>query len=241
MPSKETLEAAFVVADADKKGKLNAEEFKVAANNFAEDSEQKLFANDEWRAAAFYALDVDEDGYLTLEELLKWEEQDDEILFGRLFKGLVANSDKDKDGYLTSGELRCLVEMMNPEEDDPDFRKMMVHSIIKMCARDTSRKVKAEEVVSYFLNGPSERDIEEQAKLMFRMYDTNGDGFIDKKELVSYLKEIVGVEDEELSEAVKMFLSSEDEDEDRKQLNYEEFCEMWEMGEQFLSRDMLDS
>ena len=229
MPSKDKLEAAFAIADSGKNGKISAKEFQVAADNFAEDDqEKKMFAKAEYRAAVFDALDADEDGFLTVEELVKWEDRDDDILSARLLKGLVANSDKDKDGFLTSGELRCLAEMMNPDVDDPEYMRLMVQTIIRMCVKDTSRKVKAEEVVNFFMNGPSEQSVEEQAKLMFRMYDTNGDGFIDKKELVSYLKEIVGVKEEELSMAVKIFLSTDEEDEDRK-LNYEEFCEMWGM------------
>merc|ERR1712054_473101 len=86
---------------------------------------------------------------------------------------------------------------MDPEEDDHD---MMINMIIRMCSTDGTRKVKAEEVVSYFIDGPKEKSPQEEAKMMFKMFDTNGDGYIDKKELVKYMKEMVCDDDDDDSD-----------------------------------------
>ena len=100
--------------------------------------------------------------------------------------------------------------------------------IIRMCSTDGTRKVKAEEVVSYFIDGPKDKSPQEEAKMMFKMFDTNGDGYIDKKELVKYMKEMVCDDDDDDSDLklmMKLIVASADEDEDGK-LNYEEFTKM---------------
>ena len=76
--------------------------------------------------------------------------------------------------------------------------------------------------------GPKEKDPKEEAKMMFKMFDSNTDGFISKKELAGFLKEMAGDDDEDDSMIRMMsnvMLASADEDEDGK-LNYEEFSKM---------------
>eukprot|EP00091_Calanus_sinicus_P001865 TRINITY_DN11898_c0_g1_i3.p2 TRINITY_DN11898_c0_g1~~TRINITY_DN11898_c0_g1_i3.p2 ORF type:complete len:111 (+),score=49.65 TRINITY_DN11898_c0_g1_i3:426-758(+) len=108
---------------------------------------------------------------------------------------------------------------------------MMINMIIRVCDTDGSQKVKAEEVVSFMVNGgPKEKDPKEEAKMMFRMFDTNKDGFISKKELAGFLKQMGGDDDEDDSMLKMMrnvMLAGADEDEDGK-LNYEEFTKMME-------------
>merc|ERR1711872_808523 len=172
------------------------------------------------------AVDGNGDKMVTFEELLSLigeGEFDDK----KMLKNMIDAADKDGDGFLTAEELKSMMMKMAPEEDDHD---MMINMIIRMCSTDGTRKVKAEEVVSYFIDGPKEKSPQEEAKMMFKMFDTNGDGYIDKKELVKYMKEMVCDDDDDDSDLkfmMKLMVASADEDEDGK-LNYEEFTKMME-------------
>merc|ERR1712029_1136350 len=169
------------------------------------------------------AVDGDGDKAVNLEELMKVinEEMDDEMMF----RNLIKNADKDGDGLISAEELKTLMMKMDPEEDDVD---MTVNMIIRMCAHDASKKIKPDELIAFFTGGPKKEDPKEEAKRMFRMFDTNKDGYIDKKELAGYFKEMMGDDDEDdstLRMMSNMMLASADEDEDGK-LNYEEFTKM---------------
>merc|ERR1719495_3034205 len=78
--------------------------------------------------------------------------------------------DNDGDKMVSYEELLVLIG--EAEVDDHD---MMINMIIRMCSTDGTRKVKAEEVVSYFIDGPKDKSPQEEAKMMFKMFDTNGD------------------------------------------------------------------
>merc|ERR1712106_1219845 len=73
----------------------------------------------------------------------------------------------------------------------------MVKMTIRMCAHDETRKIKPEELISFMIDGPKEKDPKEDAKRMFRMFDTDGDGYISKKELGAYFKEMMAVLDDD--------------------------------------------
>ena len=224
-PSKEAIKKAFAKADKDENGKLSMNEFKAVMTELAEDEdERKQAQNEGFLEMILTAVDGDGDKMVTFEELLSLigeGEFDDK----KMLKNMIDAADKDGDGFLTAEELKSMMMKMAPEDDDHD---MMIRMVMRMCSSDGSRKVKAEEVASFFIDGPKEKDRKEEAKMMFRMFDTNGDSFIDKKELIKFMKEIVRDDEDDESEIksiMKVMLVSTDEDEDGK-LNYEEFCKL---------------
>merc|ERR1712198_684630 len=224
-PTKEALKAAFDKADKDGTGKLSMKQFQAVMIELSEDEDERKQAQTEgFVEMVMSAIDNDGDKMVSYEELLVLigeSEVDDK----QMFKNMVVAADGD--GFLTAEELKTMCMKMDPEEDDHD---MMINMIIRMCSTDGTRKVKAEEVVSYFIDGPKEKSPQEEAKMMFKMFDTNGDGYIDKKELVKYMKEMVCDEDDDDSDLkfmMKLMVASADEDEDGK-LNYEEFTKMME-------------
>ena len=230
MPSKEKLTEAFEKADTEKTGKITLkqlQEILLATGEYEED--KKMYQSKGLVDGLLFALDDNEDGELTLEELLKFagDGMDDEMGV-KMFKRCVENADKDKDGFLTAKELKVMMLMMQLEEDEKELEEM-IDFMIRMCSYDGSKKVKADVVVQYFTN-PDEidNDPKEKAKVMFRMFDTNLDGYLDKKELVGYMNQLSDdmEEDKEGDAAIgmlmKMMIAKFDEDEDGK-LNYEEF------------------
>ena len=67
-------------------------------------------------------MDDNDDGELTLGKLLKHAGDDmtDEMVV-TMFKRCVENNDKDKDDFLTSKELKILMLMMQPGEDEKEL------------------------------------------------------------------------------------------------------------------------
>merc|ERR1711915_757351 len=100
MPSKEALTEAFEKADKEKTGKITLKQFQevlIATEEYESDKNKGMVD------ALLFALDDNEDGELTLQELLKLagSGMDDEMGV-KMFKRLVDNADKDKDGFLTA-------------------------------------------------------------------------------------------------------------------------------------------
>jgi len=231
MPSKEALTEAFEKADKEKTGKITLKQFQevlIATEKY--ESDKKMYKNKGMVDALLFALDDNEDGELTLQELLKLADSgmDDEMGV-KMFKRLVDNADKDKDGFLTAKEMKVMMLMMQPDEDEKELEEM-ISFMIRMMSRDGSKKVKTDVVVKYFTNDDDEKDEDpkEKAKVMFRMFDTNLDGYLDKKELVGYMNHLSGDDEEDkegdkaLEMLMKMMIAKFDEDEDGK-LNFEEF------------------
>merc|ERR1711915_395413 len=210
MPSKEELTEAFEKADKEKTGKITLKQFQevlIATEKY--ESDKKMYKNKGMVDALLFGMD-DEMGV-------------------KMFKRLVDNADKDKDGFLTAKEMKVMMLMMQPDEDEKELEEM-ISFMIRMMSRDGSKKVKTDVVVKYFTNDDDEKDEDpkEKAKVMFRMFDTNLDGYLDKKELVGYMNHLSGDDEEDkegdkaLEMLMKMMIAKFDEDEDGK-LNFEEF------------------
>merc|ERR1712142_168601 len=177
--SKEEVEKIFAEADKDSSGTLSINEFMEAM--------KMIMA----------AVDGDGDKAITLDELkmIMNDEMDDE----KMLRNLIKNADTDGDGFICANELKTLMLKMDPEDEDID---LTVNMMIRMCAHDSSRKVKPEELISFMIDGPKEK----------------------------YLKDMMGDDDDDdsfIRMTANMMLASADEDEDGK-LNYEEFTKMME-------------
>jgi len=251
MPSKEEITEAFTKADTEKSGKVTVKQFQEILIELAnDDDERKRYQNKGFVDAILFSHDGNEDGVLSLEELLNFNENKEEKT-AKMFKRVVENSDKDKDGFLTAEELKGCLLMMNPGLDEG--LDEVIDMMIRMCAgANGAKKVKAEEVVKYFLgrgragenqdndndysgyddvndddDDEQDEDPKEKVKVMFRMFDTNSDGYLDKKELVQYMTLMADWDEEDekdfpLEKLLKVMIAEFDEDEDGK-LNYEEF------------------
>ena len=104
-----------------------------------------------------------------------------------------------------------------------------VDMFIKMASSDGDKKLKIEEAVRLY-NSDSVEDPKEKMKTMFRMCDSDGDGFISKKELAKFMNMFADDDDDDDSPAemkmmINMMMQMADEDGDGK-LSYDEFCKV---------------
>jgi len=234
--NKEELTAAFEKADTEKTGKVTLKQFQEILLATGEDEEdRKSYQNKGFVDGIMFALDVNEDGELTLEEIMKFADGMTDEMAIKSLKRWVEKGDKDKDGFLTAKELKGVLMMMVPDEDESEI-KDMIDFMIRLCGHNGSKKIKGDVVVQWFTN-PDEidnnNDPKEKAKVMFRMFDTNLDGYLDKKELVGYMNQLSGDDEEDkegdaaVAMLMKMMIAEFDEDEDGK-LSYEEFEKLME-------------
>merc|ERR1712013_824443 len=165
---------------------------------------------------AFANADKDGTGTLSInqfmeamQELTEDDEKEDFKNKG-LAEIVIMSVDGDGDKAVTLEEL---MKVINEEMDD----EMMFRNLIKNADKDGDGLINAEELNAFFTGGPKKEDPKEEAKRMFRMFDTNKDGYIDKKELAGYFKEMMGDDDDDdstLRMMSNMMLASADEDED---------------------------
>ena len=136
-------------------------------------------------------------------------------------------ADKDENGYLTAAELKELFLKVDPDKkEDVD---QYVDVFIKLASEDGDKKLKVEEVIR-ILGSEDEKDPKAKSKILFRMVDKDGDGFISTKELSKVVKFFADVEEDDdfgMMIIVNMLMIMVDKDEDGK-LNYEEFCDVLE-------------
>merc|ERR1711970_1086738 len=165
---------------------------------------------------AFYKADKDGNGKLSMEEFKA-------CVLSLIDDPKERQGMKNKDGFISAKEMEELGNKMGGQmfknEKERAFFMMMVDL-------DGDMKISINELTRFFTDGPKEKDPKEDAKMMFRMDDVDGDGYITKKEIIKALKMIDIVTDEK-DETLKMFinqmLAEADTDKDGK-LNYREFC-----------------
>ena len=121
-------------------------------------------------------------------------------------------ADKDKSGKLNLRELEKLVLAM------PGMKKEFAEMILKHADHDRDLMINYEELINMF----SYDDPEDKVKAMYRMYDTDKDGSISKRELAKLMS--MG-ESQIGSGMMSLVWSMADEDGDGR-LDYDEFCKL---------------
>ena len=121
-------------------------------------------------------------------------------------------ADKDKSGKLNLRELEKLVLAM------PGMKKEFAEMILKHADHDRDMMINYEELINMF----SYDDPEDKVKAMYRMYDTDKDGSISKRELAKLMS--MG-ESQIGSGMMSLVWSMADEDGDGR-LDYDEFCKL---------------
>jgi calmodulin len=235
--AKKVVERAFtmVVTGTAETGKLTRDQFKVvlaglidSGHDIAFISDKKMLENNDSLDMFIEVADRDGDKLINLNELLIIMDLGDEKLDSEEeIKEAFKVFDKDGNGLITTEELRFMIVTAGFEEEDE--ASGMAKMFMTMGDKRGDKKLKIEEVVNLFVDGPEDEDPKDEMKRMFRMYDTNADGFISKKELLEYINSMGYVDEDDTPDYVNMMvnalISGADEDKDGK-LTYEEFCYM---------------
>jgi len=244
MKCKEKLMKAFEKVDTEKTGKVDLKQFQeILLSTGDSEDKRKMYQNKGLVDALLFAFDENEDGMLTLEELLKFSGEMTDELTIKMLKRCVENANKDKNGFLTATELKGLLMMLQPR-DDEKYLEDQINLLIKMCSHDGSKKVKPDEVVQYLINlDEIKKDPKEKAKVIFRMFDTNSDGYIDVREFYVYIYHVAGMEEEAkerdrgMENLMKIVIAEFDKDGDEK-LNFEEFEKFLEESDSMEAFDL---
>merc|ERR1711910_281254 len=115
----------------------------------------------------------------------------------KTMKIFVAVADRDEDNLINLDELLYILDLGDEKPDEKEmFKKMlkafaltlkleeedeideMVKIFTMMADVDGDKKLSIDELLTFFTEGPKKEDPKEEMKRMFRMHDTNGDGFI---------------------------------------------------------------
>jgi len=230
--TKEEVKLAFANADKDGNEKLSLKELEAALLDLAnanEDGELEDLKQRSFVEMLMEAGDDDKDKMLSLDDLMKLMDllENDQK---KLMEKMIRASDKDGNGYLTAAELKNLVMYLEDADDveDAEHFDRIMDMFISMGSSYGSKKLKIDEVMKMLgLEGEEkEEDPKEQMKVMFRMHDTDGDGFVSAKELANGMKNFLGDKEDDTSDIqflYDMMVAMSDKDGDGK-LNYEEFC-----------------
>ena len=129
--------------------------------------------------------------------------------------------DVDGSGRLSFKDMKKVIEALSSEEEksSPEFDQMAT-MICNMADVNGDKMIDFGEILMMFFG--DSMDPKNTMKTMFRAYDTNGDGYIDKKEIKEFMK-ASGQEADPAMARVMMAMADEDDD---GKLNYKEFVAM---------------
>jgi len=230
------LKEVFNRADKTRKGTVTMDEFMAVLFEMNEDDE--IDCNVEGAEMMFMKM-VNEDGdkEITLEEILgEMNNMVEQAIFEDPFNvktidatyyDLVSNmmklTDENETGFVSAAELKKIMLKMKP--NDQSSIDKTVDMFIQLGSDSTDRKLKIEEAMNLLTGQKEKKDPREKMKTMFRMCDTNADGYISKKEMADFLKlfDDEEAEDDEDFDFGTVYMFMCDDDQDGK-LNYTEFC-----------------
>merc|ERR1712236_140873 len=175
------------------------------------------------------------DETLTLDEYKELVNKSiEDAIFEDVVSVLIRDADKDNTGYLTASQLKDVLVKMKPK--DKSSVGKTVEMFMNMADSAGDKKLKVEEALKLLTTGKEElKDPKERMRTLFRMCDTNDDGYISNKEMTEFIKmintykeededeDITEEEKEEALQIMTMFTFMSDLDGDGK-LNYLEFC-----------------
>merc|ERR1711915_726696 len=154
------------------------------------------------------------------------------------------DSEDKRKMYQNKGLVDALLFAFDENEDGMLTLEDQINLLIKMCSHDGSKKVKPDEVVQYLTNlDEIKMDPKEKAKVIFRMFDTNSDGYIDVREFYVYIYHVAGMEEEAkerdrgMENLMKIVIAEFDKDRDEK-LNFEEFEKFLEESDSMEAFDL---
>ena len=135
-------------------------------------------------------------------------------------------ADSTGDGKLTFAQIKEILAAFAPEGENkgPEFDRL-ADMVCHMADLNGDKMIDFGEIIMFFFGDPTSE--KNQARTMFRMADTNGDGYVNKKELKEFLKMAGGDGDAPPDSEIRMMVAMFDNDDDGK-LNYEEFNNMME-------------
>jgi len=232
--TREDVQILFDKGDKDKSGKLTFAEFKIGMLELPGDEEdKKKFQMEGVAEMIFDALGGDENKELTVDIVMKMVDENllDEK---KMLERMLRNADKDTDGYISLEELRKLLLMLDTEGRGPEAVNKLALMIMRVCDADDTKKAKPEAIMEFLsLAHDDQKDPKQVAKTLFKMFDTNSDGYITKKELREYMELALGPSGENdeditmeeelgMSWCLDLIIEEYDADNDGK-LNFEEF------------------
>jgi len=136
---------------------------------------------------------------------------------------MVKNADKNETGTVSAIELKEVLLKIDPEDKNNIDDKV---AVFKLAAEDGNQQVKMEDALQ-LLNPAEKKAPKEKMRTIFRICDTDEDGYITKDELADFVA-MVRYPDEDDEDAKMLNFIVEvafwvDQDGDEK-LNYFEFC-----------------